>query len=246
MSSWAALKEHVVEAGAEHDHALAQVRWVFGRYAGADAPGWTAPSRGELSEHFTERFLALISPESIAKILGGMAARLSEALVVVDADSSQLRAKLGDLRVEAAVEPEAPHRLDGLRVFFAGDVAVAGARVARPPSAGSGPVPGPVPGLVKEFYAKSGLAGLTAAGGGDSGSAAGAWTCSRGWADVEGNVPLGPGHRFPACQVTALVTATAVLCLVAAGVVALDDRVDGHLRSLRLAGAGPGRVSRPR
>ena len=35
MSSWAALKERVVAAAAEHGHALAQVRWVFGRYAPA-------------------------------------------------------------------------------------------------------------------------------------------------------------------------------------------------------------------
>ena len=35
MSSWAALKERVVAAAgpAERGHALAQVRWVFGRYA---------------------------------------------------------------------------------------------------------------------------------------------------------------------------------------------------------------------
>ena len=32
MSSWAALKEHIAAAEAEPGHALAQVRWVFGRY----------------------------------------------------------------------------------------------------------------------------------------------------------------------------------------------------------------------
>ena len=53
--------------------------------------------------------------------------------------------------------------------------------------------------------------------------------------DLEENVPLGPGHRFPACQITTLVTATAVLRLVADGTLALDDPVNGHLRSLRLA-----------
>jgi CubicO group peptidase (beta-lactamase class C family) len=61
------------------------------------------------------------------------------------------------------------------------------------------------------------------------------WACSRGWADLERNVPLGPGHRFPALSITTLVTSTAVLCLVAEGAVALDDPVNGHLRSLRLA-----------
>jgi CubicO group peptidase (beta-lactamase class C family) len=61
------------------------------------------------------------------------------------------------------------------------------------------------------------------------------WACSHGWADLGRNVPLGPGHRFPALSITTLVTSTAVLCLVAEGAVALDDRVNGHLRSLRLA-----------
>jgi len=235
MSSWATLKEHVAAAEAEHGHALAQVRWVFGRYGEADAPGWIAPSRDELSEHCTERMLGLVSPESIAKTLAGIADRLRADLVVIDADPSRLSAQAGDLRVEASVEPDAPYRLDILRVFFAGDVAVTDARAARPPSEGSGPVPGQVPGLLEDSYSKFGLVGLTAAGNSGSGSAAEVWTCSRGWADLGRNVPLESGHHFPACQITALVTATVVLCLVAEGVVALDDPANGHLRSLRLA-----------
>jgi CubicO group peptidase (beta-lactamase class C family) len=235
MSSWAALKERIAAAEAEHGHALAQVRWLIGRYAEAGAPGWTAPSRDELSEHFTERMLGLVSPEAIAKTLGGIADRLREDLVIIDADPSRLSAKAGDLRLEAGVEPEAPYRLDVLRIFFAGDVTVTDARVDRPPSANSGPVPEQAPGLIEDSYAKFGLVGLTAAGNAGSGPASEVWTCSRGWADLEGNVPLESGHAFPACQITALVTSTAVLCLVAEGVVALDDPVNGRLRSLRLA-----------
>jgi CubicO group peptidase (beta-lactamase class C family) len=235
MSNWAVLKEHVIAAEAEHGHALAQVRWVFGRYAGADAPEWTAPSRDELSEHCTEHFLGFASPEEIARTLGGIAARLREDLVVIDVDASRLSAKAGGLRVDAAVEPEAPHRLDALRFFFLDDVAVADARVARPPTTNFGPVPEQVPGLVEDSYAKFGLVGLTAAGDGDSGPGSEAWACSRGWADLGENVPLAPGHCFPACEITTLVTSTAVLCLAAEGIVALDDPVNGHLRSLRLA-----------
>jgi hypothetical protein len=58
MSRWPALKDHVTAIEAEDSHALAQVRWVFGRYAGVDAPGWFAPSGDELSEHCTSQFLA--------------------------------------------------------------------------------------------------------------------------------------------------------------------------------------------
>lgn len=235
MRSWAALKERIAAAGASRGHALAQVRWLFGRYGGAGAPGWTPPARDELSEHCTERMLSLVSPEAIATTLGGIADRLRENLVVIDAGPSRLSAKAGNMRVEAVTEPEAPYRLDVLRVFFADDVDVTDARVARPPAANSGPAPGRAPGLIEDSYATFGLAGLTAAGNAGGGPASDVWTCSRGWADLEGNVPLGSGHRFPACQITALVTSTAVLCLAAEGLVALDDPVNGHLRSLRLA-----------
>jgi len=236
MSSWAALKERVVATAAEHGHALPQVRWVFGRYAEAGAPGWTAASRDELSEHFTEQFLGFVSPEALAQAMTGLAAMLRQGLILIDADSLRLSAKLAgtSLRVEAAVQPEAPHRIDMLRFFPSGEP-VTDARITRPPSAGSGPVPGQLPGAVEDAYAKFSLVGLTAAGSAGNGPGPEVWTCSRGWADLDRNVPLGPGHRFPALQITALVTSTAVLRLVAEGVVALDDPVARHLRSLRLA-----------
>jgi CubicO group peptidase (beta-lactamase class C family) len=234
MSSWAALKEHIA-AEAGQGRTLPQVRWVFSRFAGSGAPGWAAPSRDELGEHFTERFLGFASPDEITRTLAGLAGRLGENLTVTDASSLGLSARAGNLRVEASVEPEPPRRLDMLRFFFSDDVTVTDERVARPPAAGSGPVPEPVPGFIADACAKFGLAGLAAAGNAGTGPGSEVWTCARGWADLEGNVPLEPGHRFPACQITTLVTATAVLCLVAEGAVALDDPVSGHLRSLRLA-----------
>lgn len=234
MSSWAALKEHIAAAEAEPGHALAQVRWVLGRYGQADAPGWTAPSRDELSEHFTEHLLTVVPPKTMAAILGSVASKLREDLVLIDADSLQLTAKVADLLVEATVEPEAPHRLAVL-AFSPGGAPATDTRVAQPPTASFGPVPEQVPGLLEDFYTQVGLVGLTAAGDWDSGPTPQTWACSRGWADLERNVPLGPGHRFPAHGITTLVTSTAVLCLVAEGAIALDDPVNGHLRSLRLA-----------
>jgi CubicO group peptidase (beta-lactamase class C family) len=234
MSSWAALKERVVAAAAEHGHALAQVRWVFGRYAEASAPGWAAPSRDELSEHFTEQFLGFVSPEALAQAMTSLTAMLREDLILIDADSLRLSAKLAGLRVEAGVQPEAPHRIDMLRFFPDGEP-VTDARITQPPSASSGPVPGQLPGALEDAYAKFSLVGLAAAGSGGVRPAPEVWTCSRGWADLERGVPLGPGHRFPALQITVLITATAVLRLVAEGVVALDDPASRYLRSLRLA-----------
>jgi Beta-lactamase len=144
-------------------------RWVIGRFAGAGAPGWAAPARDELSDHFTEQFLGYVSPEAIAQALQSLADKLREDLVLIDADSSRLSAKFAGLRVDAAVEPEAPHRLCMLR-FFPDAEPVTDPRVTRP----------------------------------------------------------GPSdHRARHL--------TAVLCLVAGGVVGLDDPVNGQLRSLRLA-----------
>jgi len=234
MSSWAALKEHIAAAEAERSHALAQLRWVLGRFAGADAPEWTAPSHDELSDHFTEQFLGFVSPDAMAQAMRSLADKLREDLVIIDVDSSRLSAKFAGLRVDAAFESEAPHRLEMLR-FFPEVEPVTDTRVTRPPSAGSGPVPERVPGLIEDACTELSLVGLTAAGDAVSGGAAEVWTCSRGWADLEGNVPLGPGHCFPALQITTLVTSTAVLCLVAEGAVGLDDPVNGQLRSLRLA-----------
>src|ERR1039457_4022249 len=175
MSSWAALKEHVAAAEAEQGHALAQVRWVFGRYGEADAPGWNAPSRDELSEHVTEHLLTLVPPKTVAAILGGLAPKLREDLVLIDAGSLHLRAKVADLLVEAA-EPEAPPRLPDLRVFPGGPPAT-DTRVAQPPTASFGPVPEQVPGFVEDSYAQLGLVGLTAAGDWDSGPAFEVWAC---------------------------------------------------------------------
>lgn len=234
MSSWAVLKQQVAAAEGEEGHALAQVRWVFDRYAGADTPGWTSPSHGELSEHFNEHFLSLAPPATVAATLGGVATRLREELVLVDGGPLHLRAKIADLWVEAAAEPDAPHRLTGLRVYRGGGT-ITDTRTARPPSAGIGPVPEQVPVLAEESYAELGLVGLIAAGDWGDTPAPGPWVHTRGWADLDGDVPLRPDHCFPARAITKLVTSTAVLRLVADGAIALDDPVNGHLRSLQLA-----------
>jgi beta-lactamase family protein len=241
ISSWAALKEHIA-AEAERSRALAQVRWLFGRYAAADAPGWTAPGRDELSEHCTEHLLAFVPPQAAAALLGGVAPKLREDLVILDADPLYLSAKVADLLVEAVVEPQAPHRLIVL-TLSPGGAPGADPRVAQPPTASLGPVPARVPELVGDSYAQLGLVGLVMAGDWDSGPAAEVWACARGWADLEQNVPLGPGHRFPVHAITTLVTSTTVLCLVADGVMALDDPVNRHLRCRAPAACGrPGRT----
>ncbi|MEY9854767.1 CubicO group peptidase (beta-lactamase class C family) [Catenulispora sp. GAS73] len=241
MRSWAALKQHIeaAQAGqveeAEPSHALDQVRWVLQRYATSDGvPGWTPPATSELAEHFTEHFLDLVPPETLATTLVGVAAKLRQELVPVGVEPDRLRARVADLRVEATTEQEPPYRLTGLRIYPDGGT-VTDTRVARPPAASLGAVPEAVPGQIDESSAELGLVGVIAAGDWGTAPTPIPWAYAHGWADLDQGVPLRPEHRFPARAITKLITSTAVLRLVERGVFGLDDPVNGRLRSLRLA-----------
>ncbi len=87
-------------------------------------------------------------------------------------------------------------------------------------------------GIADEAFAELGLAGLVLAGGGPG---APVWVLATGWADLDRAEALDTGHRLPAPGVTALVTATAVLRLVADGRIGLDTPVNDQLRRVRLA-----------
>jgi CubicO group peptidase (beta-lactamase class C family) len=86
-------------------------------------------------------------------------------------------------------------------------------------------------------FGEFGLPGLAlAADGGDSAP----WALALGWADLggpdlEGAEPLLTGHRFPVYTISMLITAVAVLRLVADGRVDLDGPANDHLRTVRLA-----------
>ena len=106
---------------------------------------------------------------------------------------------------------------------------------------------GGVVGLAEEACAELGLPALVLAGG-EPGRAP--WVVAIGYAnlgganlgganpggaDLDRAEPLEVGHRFSVPGVTALVTATAVLCLVAEGRLGLDAPANDHLRAVRLA-----------
>lgn len=237
MRGWTALKQHVEAADAEPGHALEQVRWVFRRYAGSDVPGWDPPSRDELGEHFTEHFLSLVPPETLAKTLGSVASELRQDLIPLGVDSVRLRARTAELRVEAVTEQEPPYRLTGLRVYPDGGN-VTDTRVARPSATSFGPVPEQVPGQIEESYAELGLVGAIAAGDWGDAPVPTPWAHARGWAELDHEVPLRPEHRFPARAITKLVTSTAVLQLVARGEIRLDEPVNNRLRSLMVVDGG--------
>jgi CubicO group peptidase (beta-lactamase class C family) len=231
LPSWAALKQRVT---AELDsHALIQLRWVMSRFAGAGEPGWTAPGDDELRQHFAQSFLSALPPAALVPAISRMATVLRGGQLVVRRQSPvQANVELNGMQYIVAVEAEPPHRLTGLRGLPNGS-RVRDPRIANSPVASTGEVPQQVPAIAAEAVAELGLTGLTVAGAGRD--AASPWVLATGWASLDSGEPLAPGHRFAAPGVTMLVTATAVLRLVADGRIGLDSRANDHLHAVRLA-----------
>jgi hypothetical protein len=230
LPSWTSLKQLVCAQAGEESHALDQLRWVIARFARADEPGWAAPTPDELSQHFHERFLAAVPPPALIATISKLTKDLRDGeLVVLGRTPLQAYIQLGTLQYVAAVEPDPPHRLTGLQGLPIGS-RVHDPRVAAPPVRTRGNPPAGVPEIAEQAVAELGMAALLLAGGdpgggsggnhsGGSGGDAGTppWVLTRGWADLDRAEPLDPAHRFQAPGVTVLVTATAVLRLVADG-----------------------------
>jgi len=243
--SWAALKQLVQagpdrqqeegqEEGQEDGHALTQIRWVISRFSGADQPGWTAPGQDELGQHFSGRFLDALPPARLIEVIGRLAADLRGGdLVVIGQRPFEAQVELNGMRYIAAVEAEPPYRLIGLRALPTGS-RLHDPRTATPaPPRTRGDVPAGVPALADQAFTELGLPALLLAGGSPENPEP--WLFAQGWADLDRAEPLDPGHRFPAPGVTALLTTTAVLRLVADGRVGLDRPANEHLRAVRLA-----------
>ncbi len=236
LPSWTALKESVSAPG----HALAQVRWVLARFAGAAGPGWTAPDEDELRAHFDEHFLGLVPPATLTSTLTPIAGQLAAELTVSRETPLSVRARLDGLAVEGAAEAAPPHRLTTLRVYPLGD-RISDPRIAAPPSHPSGEVPAAAATVAAESFAELGLPGLVMAPWPPPApvlantSDGEPWSVAWGWADLDRGAALHGSHRFPAYSVTKLITATAVLRLAASGRLGLDDPASRHLRTVQLA-----------
>ena len=235
LPNWAALKQ----ACTQDSHAVAQLRWIVSRFSGAAEPGWTPPGEDELREHFSDGMLAAIPPGDLAAAIAKVAADLRQEFRVVGQAPLVAMVELAGLRYIAEVDPAPPHRLTGLRGFPLGE-RVTDPRVKAPPPARTlGDPPDEIAAIATGACAELGLPALVLAGaepGRDP------WVVAVGHADLGRGDPdpaapqaLEPGHRFPVPGVTALVTATAVLRLVADGRITLDDRASDHLQTVRLA-----------
>jgi CubicO group peptidase (beta-lactamase class C family) len=232
LPSWTALKQLICGQAQQESHALPQLRWVIARFRDAREPAWTAPDDRELRQHFDDRFLTEVPGAQLVAAITSVAEDLREEPTVIGRAPLEARVQLAGLEVFASVEADRPHRLTGLQAFPTGG-RVTDARVAAPPPARTlGDVPAEMAEIADGTFAELGLAGLLLAGGAPDTPA---WVVARGWADLDQVEILQPGHRFPAVGVAPLVTATAVLRLIADGRVALDSRANHYLRVVRLA-----------
>jgi CubicO group peptidase (beta-lactamase class C family) len=239
--SWAALKQLIGQQDRPDGHALAQLRWVVSRFGGADAPGWAAPGEGELREHFTEQFLASVPPDRLIAMFTNATAvaALSGEPVVTANVALFAQVRIAGFQVMVSAEADPPHLLASLRIQRTG-TRVTDPRVASPPSTTLGEVPAPVPQMALRAIGDLGLPGLVLAGGaaGPPGLPSRAWSATSGWANLEQDEALSAGHRFPAYDITKVVTAAAVLRLAADGRLVLDDPANRQLSTIRLADDG--------
>jgi len=199
LPSWAALKEYISAGTGGGSPVLAQASWLISRFGEAGTPGWRVPGDEELREHFDDRFLRLVPPETLVRTLTGVVSRLREELVITLVTPRQLRAQIGGMQLEAAAAADPPHRLTGLRLYPLGE-GVTDPRVAAPSTRTSGAVPPAAVAVAGESFAELGLPGLVLAGapggaGPDDGTG---WVAARGWASLEGASLEGASLEGPA------------------------------------------------
>jgi CubicO group peptidase (beta-lactamase class C family) len=233
LPNWTALKQLIGSQPRQESHALLQLSWLIGRFRDADQPGWSAPGAQELREHFSDQFLAANPPERLVATIAATAPRLREEFVVTAQAPLAARVQFAGVEVFTSVEPAPPHRLTRVRRFHRGS-GITDARIAsaEPTASADGEVPAGMAEIAAAAFTELGLAGLVIAGGGPGTPA---WTCTQGWADLEQAEILQASHRFPAPGIAGLVTATAVLRLLADGRFTLDTPANDQLRTVRLA-----------
>lgn len=231
LTSWAALKGLIAEQHGECQP-LAHLRWLVSRFAEAGRPEWTPPAGAELREHFAEEFLVATPPDRLVATVAGHAADLRGQVTLIDVSPLRAVVEIAGIRVTAMSEVGPPFRLVGLARFPLGS-RITDVRLAAPESRSSGDVSRHVVGVLDRAFTSLGVPGLLIAG--QEGKSTAGWTAARGWADLEKKETLSPSHWFPATWITTIVTAVAVLRLVADGRIGLDNPVNRHLGSVRLA-----------
>jgi CubicO group peptidase (beta-lactamase class C family) len=232
LPNWAALKQLINDQHEPESHALAQLRWIIARFTGAGQRWWAPPGDEEIHQHFDDRLLADVPISELIAQITSVAADLRAELAVLGRRPLEAHVRIAGLEIFVVAEADPPHRITGLRSITLGSRVTDPRVTSVPPGRGTGDIPAGVAGLAQDIFAELGLAGLVLAGG-DPGAPP--WAVTRGWADLDRAEVLDPGHRFPAPGITALVTAVAVLRLIAEGRFGLDTPANERLRGVRLA-----------
>jgi feruloyl esterase len=216
--------------GAE-SRVLPQIRWVISRFRYAGEPEWAAPGEDELRQHFSDEFLAEFPAPELVAIITGSGVDLRKELVVTGQLPLRAQLRIDNTEVYACVEAAPPHRISGLFAYPVGE-RITDSRIARPAAGRHRGVPGAVAGILEEAAADLGLAGLVLAGQADGTPV---WTAATGWADLDRRARMTADRTFPVHSISTLITAVAVLRLVADGLISLDDRANSQLRAVTLA-----------
>ncbi|UFS60667.1 serine hydrolase domain-containing protein [Subtercola endophyticus] len=211
------------------------MKWVTDRFRHAASPDWLPPTADELQRHFDEHYLTLVPPQTLIDTLRSVAPRFQHDLVVAEAHDDRLRAEIFDLRIEAAAQPDPPHLLTALRIYPAAP-AVSDRRTSAPPTHVFGDVPADEVEIAAESFTELGLVGLSLAGG--TRASNGSWAAALGWANLDRPEIVRTDHRFAAHGISKLITATAVLRLVAQGLVDLDRPANDYLHQVTLSDDG--------
>jgi CubicO group peptidase (beta-lactamase class C family) len=272
LPSWAALKQLIDDqtaaaAPGTGSHALTQLRWIADRFAGADQPGWLAPTDSELREHIADSLLDQVPAAELVRQLSGAAADLRRGLTVLAQEPLEARVRVADLEYVGVVDAEPPHRLTRL-LAAPPSGGITDPRLAAPhPAQVRGDAPADLVDAADQAFADLGLVSLMLAGAGPSappwtarpaasrpatakpapsrpgaarpaGADAPAWVVEMGWANLDQGQLLDSRHRLQASGITPLVTATAALRLVADGRLDLDAPANDVLHAVRLADDG--------
>jgi CubicO group peptidase (beta-lactamase class C family) len=198
--------------------------WLLGRVRAGEIDG------DAVVEGFAPSFLESVPAPTIVDVLARWAPRVAGPERSRAEAGDRLQVCFDEATVQLRVEPAPPHRFLGLLFRPAGRLD--DARLDDAPWTVEGDADGVLPVLRAEFRT-CGLVGLVAAGF-EPGRTEPAWAVAGGFRDIDAAEPAGVGDRMLAGSVSKLLAATAVLVLVADGVVALDDSANVHLRSLRL------------
>jgi Beta-lactamase len=232
--SWSALRQLIDDQAQPDSPVLGQLRWIAARFRDAGQPGWTEPDEEEMRQHFADEFLDAVKAEQLIGRITRLAADLGEELRVIARGPLAALAEIAGMTVLASAEPEPPHRITGLRVIPGGRRVTDKRSTGAVPVRSVGDVPAWAAQTIEPTFHELGVAGLVLAGAGGAPDSA-RWIITAGWAELDRCEALHTGHRFAAPGVTALVTTTAALKLVADARIGIDAAANDYLRSVRLA-----------